>query len=262
MEDRIKQALALGREHYERHDYETAERFLRTVVEANAGYADVHNMLGVIQHERGDFEGAANYFSRAVELNPAYTEAILNLAISYNDVGRYKEAREVYARVRQDRQSGEKSLDAFALGKIANLHAGVAQAYADAGYPAEAARELEKAISLRPEFADLRVELATIYRDQGKLKEAEAELLAACTQNATYARARVMLGVTLIALGRRGDAAQRFREALALDPDDKSAKMYLRFAERPAVSGAASVENATPDEGWPAEDDVDKTFCP
>ena len=268
MDDRIKQALALGREHYERHDYERAEHFLASVLEANASYADVHNMLGVIHHERGDFVGATKFFERAVALNPAYTEALLNLAISYNDVGQYREAREVFANVRKPRQSGEKASDAFALGKIANLHAAVAQAYADGGYIAEAERELETALSLRPEFADLRLKLATLYRDAGKLADAERELLAACAQSPNYARARVLLGVTLIALGRRDEAAARFREALALDPADRSAKMYLRFAERPAVAGklaggaAAAAAPSEADDAWPTDEDFDKTFMP
>jgi tetratricopeptide (TPR) repeat protein len=233
--DRWKQALALGREHYDRHEYERAEHFLRTVLGANAGYADVHNMMGVIVHERGDFAGAAEFFERAVALNPSYTEALLNLAISFNDLGRYAEARDVFMRVRQARSTGEQPGDAYALGKIANLHAGVAQAYADIGRLPDAAGELEKAVALRPEFVDLRVKLATLYKDQGRLADAARELEKATTQNPSYVKARVVLGVTLLAMGKRADAAVRFREALELDPAHTAAKMYLRFAEKPTA---------------------------
>jgi tetratricopeptide (TPR) repeat protein len=257
VDERWKQALALGREHYERHEYDRAEHFLQSVLDAQVDYADVHDMMGVIHHERGDFVRAASFFERAVALNPRYTEALLNLAVTYNDSGRYEEAREVFARMRASREGGGAGGDAYALGKIANLHAGVAQAYADAGYLEDAARELEKAVALRPEFVDLRVKLASLYRDAGRLADAERELVAACTQNPGYARARILLGVTLIALGRRAEAAARFREALVLAPDDKSAKMYLRFAERPPPLSPEML-----DDEWGAPPDDDKTFMP
>jgi tetratricopeptide (TPR) repeat protein len=191
-----------------------------------------------------------------VVLNPVYVEALLNLAISYNDLGRYADARDAFARAGAARGNAEQPGDAFALGKIANLHAGVAQAYADLGRLAEAATELEKAVRLRPEFVDLRVKLASVYRDQGKFADAERELLAACEQNPAYTKARILLGVTLLATGRRDEAATRFREVLDIDPLHKAAKMYLRFAERPP--GEA---NAASDQ-WAAPADDGETFTP
>lgn len=256
MDSRLKQALVLGREHYERHEYDRAEALLSEVLAAAEGYADVHNMLGVIHHERGDFTTALRFFERAVEINPRYTEALLNLAITSNDVGQFARAREVFERARGTQDPTRPEVDAFALGRIANLHATVAQAYRDAGYVEEAARELEKGIRLRPEFADLRVQLATLYREAGAFERAEAELVAAIESRPKYVQARVLLGVTRLALGRPADAVTCLREALAIDPDHKAAKMYLRFAERPRpeATAAASKVDDIPDD-WPVDDD-------
>ena len=55
MDERLKQLLVLGREHYERREYDRAERVLRQVLELTDRYADVFNMLAVICHDRGDF---------------------------------------------------------------------------------------------------------------------------------------------------------------------------------------------------------------
>ena len=100
MNERVKQLLVLGREHYAKREFEKAEQMLRMVLEEEDRYADVHDMLGVIAHSRGNFLVAERHFERALELNPAYTEAALNLAVTYNDRGKYEKAREVYSRIK------------------------------------------------------------------------------------------------------------------------------------------------------------------
>jgi tetratricopeptide (TPR) repeat protein len=202
---------------------------LREVLDRTDRYADVYNMLGVIVHERGDFVAAERYFERAVELNPNYTEAQLNLSVTYNDLGKYEAARQVYGSIRRG-ESGTL-LDPFARGKIANMHADTAQAYADAGCPQEAIEELRKAVELCPTFADLQTKLGTLYRDVGNLVLAREHYEAACKANPKYAPARVLLGVTLLSLGSADQAIVEWREALALDPENKNAKMYLRMVE-------------------------------
>src|SRR6478609_1760910 len=117
MDDRVKQLLVLGREHYDRREYDRAEDVLRQVLEKTDRFADVYNMLAVILHEKGDFVAAERHFERAVELNPNYTEALLNLAVTYNDLGKYEAAREVYARIRREGGPEGGVLDPFARGK-------------------------------------------------------------------------------------------------------------------------------------------------
>jgi tetratricopeptide (TPR) repeat protein len=231
MDDRLKDLLVQGREHYERREYEHAEKLLREVVVKYDRYADVHNMLAVILHERGDCVAAEHHLERAVELNPNYTEALLNLAVTYNDLGKYAAAREVYGRIRRDDGESGVGLDPFARGKIANMHADLAQAYLDAGCQAEAIGELKKAVELCPRFADLQTRLGTLYRDAGNLALARVHYAAARDANPKYPTARVLLGVTLLSLGSPEAAIAEWREALAIDPDNRSAKMYLRMVE-------------------------------
>src|SRR5581483_814716 len=84
MDERIKQALLVGREHYAKREFEKAEQLLRQVLVADDRFADVHDMLSVIAHARGNFLQAEHHFERALQLNPSYTEAALNLAVTYN----------------------------------------------------------------------------------------------------------------------------------------------------------------------------------
>jgi tetratricopeptide (TPR) repeat protein len=231
MDEQAKQLLTLGREHYDRREYDRAEPLLRQVLAASDRYADVHNMMAVILHDRGDFHGAERHLERAVDLNPAYTEALLNLAVTYNDLGKYDAARRVYASIRRDDGSGSALNDPFVRGKLANMHAALAQAYVDAGSRPDAIEQLEKAITLCPGFADLQSRLGTLHRDGDDFLRARVHYEAARTANPQYTPARVLLGVTLLSLGEADLAVAEWRDVLVIDPDNRTAKMYLRMVE-------------------------------
>jgi tetratricopeptide (TPR) repeat protein len=235
MDEHTKQGLLLGREHYQKREFDRAEPLLRQVLESNDRLADVHDMLGVICHARGNTTQAEYHFEHALAINPGYTEAALNLAVTYNDRGKYEAARRVYARIRTAAAGAHLGLDPFARGKIANMHAEVAQAYADAGLVYEAITEYEKAVRLCPHFADLRTKLGTLLREVNDLPRARAEYEAAIAARPTFVPARVQLGVTLLALGETEAAAEQWNQVLELDPDNVRVKMYLRMmAGRPS----------------------------
>src|SRR3954464_10674638 len=143
MDDHLKQLLLLGREHYQKREFDKAEYLLKQVVQQTDRFADVFDMLGAIAHAHGDFAQAELNFERAVELNPNYTEAQLNLMVTYNDLGKYDSAREIYSQIRHRGSGGPAKADPFAKGKIANMHAEISQAYLDAGMTPEAVQELE-----------------------------------------------------------------------------------------------------------------------
>jgi tetratricopeptide (TPR) repeat protein len=229
MDERLKQMLLLGREHYAKREFEKAEPMLREVLEHSDRFADVHDMLGVIAHFRGNFLVAERHFERALTLNPQYTEAALNLAVTYNDRGKYEAAREVYSRIKGAGGFVADGLDPFARGKIANMHADIGQAYADAGIPLEAIAEYEKAVSLCPDFADLRTKLGTLLRQVHEFDRARDHYEAAVVARPNYVPARILLGVTLFAMGDLDGAEEHWKMALEVDKDSMSAKMYLRM---------------------------------
>jgi tetratricopeptide (TPR) repeat protein len=185
-------------------------------------------MMGVIHHDRGRFEEARLCFEHALALNQRYTEAALNLVVTYNDLGRYEEAQTAYQRALEQGASGDGNIDPFARGKIANLHADLAQAYIDVGLSNEAVQEYRNAIRLCPDFADLRVRLAHLYRQTGDLPAAHYELGEAIRARPEYIPARVALGVVLFLSGQRDQAVVQWKQALEIAPDDKTASLYLR----------------------------------
>lgn len=228
MDERLKQTLVLAREYYGKREYDKAEPLLREVVVVEDRLADVHDMLGVIAHARGNLVVAEHHFERALAINPAYTEAALNLAVTYNDRGKYDAAREIQARLHASGNGSNVRLDPFARGKLANMHADLANAYAEAGLKREAIDELEKAVRLCPQFADLRTRLGALYREVSDLDAAKSQCLAAIDARPTYVPARIQLGVVLAEQGDAQAAEAEWVHALELEPDNARAKMYLR----------------------------------
>ena len=229
MDEHVRQLLVQGREHYAKQEYEQAEELLPQVLASHDKFADVHDMLGIIAHNAKRYADAEHHFERALQLNPNYTEAALNLAVTYNDRGKFDEARNVYTRIK-DRPSGDTTaLDPFARGKIANMHAQIADAYNDATLTREAIGEYEKAVLLCPEFPDLRTKLANLLRQAGDLSRAREQYEAAIRARPSYVQARILLGVTLLAQGDLDAAEAAWNGALEADPASLSAKMYLRM---------------------------------
>ncbi|MEZ4299606.1 MAG: tetratricopeptide repeat protein [Polyangiaceae bacterium] len=243
MEERTRELLVLGRDHYDKGELDRAEHVLGQVLEKHDGFADVHNMLGFIRHSRGDLVAAERHFERAVELNPGYTEALLNLAVTYNDLGKYDASRKVYARIQKSEGQGGIA-DPFARGKIANMHADLAGAYLDVGCREEAIVELKKAVALCPSFPDLWTRLGSIYRDMGNFAFAREAYETACKAAPRFASARVLLGVTLLSMGLQDEAIAAWREVIAIEPDNKTARMYLRAAEAQREKRRAAASQA------------------
>jgi tetratricopeptide (TPR) repeat protein len=244
MDARLRQLMALGREHYRAREYDKAEQYLTQVIHDHRGFADVFNMLGVIYHEQGRFAEAQEAFEGALKINPNYTEAALNLSVTYNDLGKYQKAREIYTRAISSSHQQPRSLDAFARGKIANMHADLGEVYAGIAFYDEAVREYRKALELCPGFVDLRTRLANVYRDMGEHDAALAEFDQIKLARPEYLPARVSYGVTLYSLGRPEEAIAEWEAVLREDPAQKVAAVYLKMVkdsdQAPAPGSALS----------------------
>ena len=231
MDERLKQLLNQGRDLYENREFDKAEKVLNQVLRENRGFADVHNMLGVINHDMGRFTQARDCFEEALKINPNYTEAALNLSVTYNELGQYKAAKEVYGRTMAHSRSQPRSLDPFAKGKLANMHADLGDAYHGIGFFAEALREYHNALALCSTFVDIRTKLANTHRDMGNVDDAIREYQEVINTNPHYLAARLQLGVTLFSAKRKEEAVKTWREVLEQDPDNKNAQMYLKMVD-------------------------------
>jgi tetratricopeptide (TPR) repeat protein len=242
MDEALKQLLALGRDFYDSKQYGRAEKYLSQVIERHQGFADVYNMLGVIYHDQGQFNRALRAFEAALRINPRYTEAALNLAVAYNDLGQYDEAKSVYqdAMRRVEAVSADGDLSPMVKSKLANLYAQVGDVLTSCARPVEAVTEYDRALTLRPDYLDIRMKRANALRDNGQLVEALAELEAVLERNPAFVAARVQYGLVLYGAGRREDAVRVWEEALAHSPGNRSVEMYLKLVKDVSEKGRSA----------------------
>lgn len=270
MDERLRQLLAIGKEHYEAREFVPAEPYLRQVAEALPDYADVQNMLGVTFFQQEKYELAREAFERALKVNPNYTEAALNLAVTYNELGSYAKGAKLHESVAAACTEGS-SLDPFVCGKIANMHAEIARAYEDYRFFDDAIAQYREALELCPDFADLRTRLGDVLRDSGDVESAEQEYRSAKEANSDYVPARVHLGMALFIQGRADEAIEEWEQALELDPTNRLAQTSLRMVQAatepskehpPASSELVKKQEPTADDCAPDQADDEDVDSP
>ncbi len=232
MDKETLRELESGREHYENHEYDQAEEYLVKVAQKASNFADVMNMLGVINHDKGEIGIAQQFFEKAVAINPQYTEAALNLAVTYNEQGQYEDAKRIFAHVATLKDTKKKAIEPFARGKLANMHADLGRAYNELQLTDKALAQYREALLLCPDFVDIRTRLGKIMRDAGDIEGACEEFEKVKSQKPNYLPARISLGVTYFALANREAAKNEWEAVMELDPENKTAEMYLRMVDQ------------------------------
>lgn len=235
MGTRLKQQIQEATTLFQSGRYDEAEVLLREIVAQNPAYANVYNMLGFIYSQRNDPDKAADLFRHALSINPDYTEARLNLAITLADTGAYSEALRQYGVAKEGEEAKALTLPTHAQARLVNAHADLAKAYQELGLHPQAVHEYQKAIALAPHFADLHYKLARCYVEAGDGDRAEATLGHALELNPTYTDALIQLGLLHHQRRETFQAVAAWEKALASDPGNVLAELYLRMAREGAA---------------------------
>jgi tetratricopeptide (TPR) repeat protein len=98
------------------------------------------------------------------------------------------------------------------------------------GLAAAALESYRAALRLRPDFAEARHNVALLYAAQGLLDDAVREMEEAVRARPGYAEGHNALGVIYARQGRLGDAAREFARALEVDPGNAMARANLAQA--------------------------------
>ena len=175
-------------------------------------------------------ERAVRYFEEAIEEDPSYAPAHAGLAFAYYSLSStYYPPREVMPRARAAAQRAIE-LDP----NLAEGHTWLGNVYLFFDYDWTAAeREFQMAIDLNPSSAEARFGYSNHLISVGRLEDAVTEALVAeqLMPGSTWAYASPMGSQWTTYMARQYDlSVEKGREALALDPNNAWAHVYLGTA--------------------------------
>lgn len=224
--------VAQARERFALQDYYGAIHLLDEVVAAGRDFADVHHLLGLCWSLLGQEERALVAFDRALALNPRYLEAHVHRGIVLNALGRVDEGRAAFAAAVASGGPPVAGLRGHDAARLANAHAELGDAYAEAGALDRAAAQYREACTLGPGFPDLRYRLARLLLESGRVLEAREELERVVAERPGFVDAQATLGLARYLSGDAGGAEEIWRACLAARPENARVEAYLAMLGR------------------------------
>lgn len=178
----------------------------------------------------GKFVEAIGLYARAREIDPSAERPTRRLAVLYDRIGLFDKAQEEYE---------------LALRKApedANLCNDLGYSYYNRGQWREAEKYLRKAVALNPKHAAAWTNLGMVLAQE----EAYGEALEAFAKVVSPARAKCNVAFILTTQGKREQAKQTYREALALEPGLQLAHAALGKLENPAPTSKEKAPKSAP----------------
>ena len=209
--------------------FDAAEKILRAALADHGALANIHNLLGVTYHKQSRFPEALVEFNRALASNPEFVEAALNLSATLCDLSRYEEARQVFAHL-SEHVNPRKRQPNLVLGRLANQHVANGAAYEESGMLGDAIQEYKKALSLFERMPDVKLALAKLYVRSGQGDRARQEFEDIVKMAPESPEAHNWLGILYYKLGRRDLAKRHWEKAQQVDPNDVTARAYVKLS--------------------------------
>jgi len=232
MRTRPDHLLTQARERFAMQDYRGAIHLLDEVVASGRSFADVHHLLGLCWSLLGQSDRALESFDRALELNARYIEAHIHRGLVLNQMGRAGEADAAFGAATGGGQQGAGGLPKAIAAELANKHAGLGEAYAEAGALDEAVEQYRRAVVLGPAFHDLRHRLARLLLDAGRVLEAREELERILAAQPEQHEVQATLGLAHYLGGDAAAARQIWEGCRQRRPTDARVAAYLAMVRR------------------------------
>ena len=150
----------IGQAYLKKRQYNTAETFLRRVVNINPKMVQGWHILAIVCQEQGKIEAAIEYFQTGLNLSPNDPQINNNLGNALLKANRLKEAVSVFSRVVEEYP--DYAVGNYNLGKALLL----------IGRMDDALVYFQKARQLNSSFVAAAAGEATVYQRQGHFKKA------------------------------------------------------------------------------------------
>jgi len=226
------QLLERAKERFALNDYFGAIHLLEELTERGRAYADAQHLLGLCYHLAGQPERALQRLDEALRINPRYVEALVHRGVVLGEMGRTQEAESAFARARDVTVRGNSGIADHHAGKLANSHAELGEAYAEAGSLDRAVAQYQMALGLAPTFQDLRLRLGRLLLESGRTLEARDTLGAVVEARPGSIEARAAFGLACYLSGDASSAQEVWEGLQREHPGDPRAKVYLQLLER------------------------------
>jgi len=227
-----RQQLQLAKERFALQDYHAAIHLLEELVERGSAFADVCHLLGLSYEFVEQPERALEAFDRALELNPHYVEAHMHRGIVLAQLGRDEGAEEAFAAAREGGGMQRGGVSVHYAAKLANQHAELGDAYAEAQELGRAIEQYERALELGPEYHDLRLKLGRLLLEAGRTLEARESLAVVAEARPDLIDGRATFGLACYLSGDASTARATWQKLAEERPGDRRVKAYLSMLER------------------------------
>ncbi len=234
MAAQTERALSRARERFAVQDYYGTVHLLEEIVAGGRAFADVHHLLGVSLSLLGQHERALAEFGRALALNPRYLEALIHQGLVLSEMGRDAEAEESFRRASASVSPSSEGLPAPVTARLANQHAELAEAYAEAGALDRAVEQYERALELGPGYVDLRYRMARLLLESARPLEAREALEEVLRLRPNFVDASAALGLAHYLSGDALGARDIWKGCLSRRPENARVEAYLAMLGRTA----------------------------
>lgn len=239
----------LGTARFHAGDLDGAFRHFSVAVGENPTYPDLYYRMGVILHRRGELDESVAMLRRAIGLNERYFEAVCYLGIVLYEKGDREEADRAFALALELGAENPGPISKFLSDHIAGRATDIpplselcGMIYTDTDFDAlmregieafntgryeHAAICFNDALSLHPDYADVRFKLGLALLRDGRHEQARAQLLEALRINDRYTEARFYLGISYLDEKMYREALPHFERAAGEKPDYADLQCFL-----------------------------------
>jgi tetratricopeptide (TPR) repeat protein len=206
----------------ERRDYRGAELQLKEVQTQYPQSVDAQALMGTVAALKKDYAAARRWFDAALRSEPNRFDALSGLVGLDLTAGRPADA---LARVQAAVNRAPSNVQLLTL--LAKTH-GAARDFA------KAEQVLRRAIEVHPDAFEPYGMLGQLLYERGRLAEGRAEFERLLERRPRFVPAHTMVAVILRREGRTDEAIERYKQALAIDPQSGVAANNLAwiYAER------------------------------
>ncbi len=216
----VRDRHELAWQHLQARDLRNANREFNESLKRSATFYPAETGLGFVALAGRDFKQAASRFSAALAKNDRYLPAWLGLADAHVGLGNDVEAIAALERALEIDPKREALRDRLELLRFKEVQSliGAGQRARQANRYDEAARLLERALTLSPSSTIILRELSALETARGSLDAAEEHARRAIQIDANDAESHAVLGAVLEARQQYRDAAAAYGRAAAIDP--------------------------------------------